>query len=143
MTAVARTRSAPDYVLLNGVDEPPPPVARTFRTGPLSVVLDGVDLRYVRLGDVEVVRRLYAAVRDRDWNTIFGTPSEIEFDDRGDSFDVRFSVRHVSHDIDFTWKGTIAGDTDGRISYAFAGTGQRASSTTASASVSCTLSARR
>ena len=124
MTAVGRRRSMPDHVLMHGVDAPPS-VPRTLRAGPVSVELDGVDLRYVRAGGVEVVRRVYATVRDRNWNTILGTPSEIEVDDRGDSFDVRFSLRHVSDDIDFTWDGAIAGDADGRVSFAFDGTAQR------------------
>jgi hypothetical protein len=99
----------------------PPQHLRTLRAGPLTAELDGVDLRYVRAGTVEVVRRIYAAVRDRNWNTIAGVPSEIEVDDRGNSFGVRFSVRHVSHDLDFVWEGAITGDGDGRITFSFDG----------------------
>jgi hypothetical protein len=96
-----------------------------LRAGPLSVALDGIDLRYVRAGSIEIVRRVYAAVRDRNWNTIPGVPSELEVDDRGDSFDVRFHVRHVSHDVDFAWDGTIAGGADGRISLSLDGVAGR------------------
>ncbi|MGD9714860.1 MAG: hypothetical protein AB7V46_22785, partial [Thermomicrobiales bacterium] len=45
----------------------PLPARRTLYAGPLSAVLEGGDLRYVRLGDVEIVRRLYIAIRDRNW----------------------------------------------------------------------------
>jgi hypothetical protein len=106
--------------LLHGAEDLPQHL-RPLRAGPLSAVLDGVDLRYVRVGTVEVARRIYAAVRDRNWNTIVGVPSEIEVDDRGDSFGVRFSVRHVSHDIDFVWEGAITGGADGRITFSFDG----------------------
>ena len=51
-----------------------------MRAGPLTAVLDGVDLRYVRLGDTELVRRIYVAVRDRNWNTIPGVASEVEIE---------------------------------------------------------------
>lgn len=112
------------HALLHGVDAPPNDL-RTLRAGPVSVVLDGIDVRYVRARTVEVVRRIYAAVRDQNWNTIPGVPSEIEVNDRGDSFDVSFSLRHVSNDIDFVWDGAIAGDADGRISYSFDGTARR------------------
>jgi D-apionolactonase len=79
----------------------------------LSAVLDGADLRYVKAGDVEIVRRIYAAVRDREWNTIPGETLAYEFDDLGDSFSVRFTIRHSSHDLAFTWDGGIEGRPDG------------------------------
>ncbi len=44
----------------------PSPRARTLRAGPLSVDFEFGELRYVRLGDREVVRRIYVAVRDRN-----------------------------------------------------------------------------
>ena len=98
---------------------------RWLRAGPLSVALDGVDLRYVRLGEVEVVRRIYVAVRDRNWNTIPGVASDLEVDEHDDSFEARFSVRHESHDIAFSWNGSISGTPDGRISFSMDGHGER------------------
>ena len=114
----------PRYALWHGVDAPPPEL-RTLRAGPLTVALDGVDLRYVRVGRLELVRRVYAAVRDRNWNTIDGVASEIAVDDRGDSFDVRFSVRHQKGDLDFAWDGLISGSVDGRITFALDGVAGR------------------
>jgi hypothetical protein len=104
----------PDYAVLHGVDASPQDL-RILRAGLLTVALDGIDVRYVRAGTVEVVRRIYAAVRDRNWNTVPGRVSDLEIDDRGDSFDVRYHVHHVSQDVDFAWDGLIAGDADGRL----------------------------
>src|SRR3954465_14117255 len=98
---------------------------RWLRAGPLTVVLDGVDLRYVRLGEVEVVRRIYVAVRDRNWNTIPGVVSELEVDQGEDAFEARFSVRHESHDTAFSWNGSIPGTPDGRISFSMDGRAER------------------
>src|SRR5262249_18052927 len=98
---------------------------RWLRAGPLVAALDGVDLRYVKLGEVELVRRIYVAVRDHNWNTIPGVTSEIEVDERQDSFPTRFSVRHESHDPAFAWHGSIAGSADGRITFAMDGRGER------------------
>jgi hypothetical protein len=98
---------------------------QTLRAGPLTAVLDGVDLRYVKLGELELVRRIYVAVRDRNWNTIPGVASGIEIDEREDSFEARFSVRHTSHDTDFSWHGTISGTPAGRIAFAMEGRGER------------------
>ena len=103
----------------------PPPQLRELRAGPLSVVLDGVDLRYVRHGEVELVRRIYVAVRDRNWNTIPGVASDVAVDARADSFDVRFGVRHSSRDTGFSWEGSIAGTQEGLISFRMDGAGER------------------
>ena len=111
------------YTAWHGVDTPPQELRRLL-AGPLSCALDGVDLRYIRVGGVEVVRRIYAAVRDRNWNTIPGVPSEIQVDDGGDHFEVRFSVRHLSTDIDFVWSGVLSGTPSGRISFALDGTAE-------------------
>jgi D-apionolactonase len=103
----------------------PPQDLRILCAGPLTVALDGIDLRYVRAGKVEVVRRIYAAVRDRNWNTVPGRVSGLEIDDRGDSFEIRYRVHHVSRDVDFAWGGLIAGDADGRISLVLDGAAGR------------------
>src|ERR1700761_2430599 len=112
-------------VALHGRPEPlqaPTPL----RAGPVTAALDGVDLRYVRIGEVELVRRIYVAVRDRNWNTIPGVASEVSVDQGDDAFAVRFSVRHTSHDTDFSWHGSITGRADGTITFAMDGRGERA-----------------
>jgi len=43
-----------------------PPGRRGLRAGPLSVVFDAGDLRYIKLGEGEVIRCIYAAVREKD-----------------------------------------------------------------------------
>ena len=110
--STAATRLA----LLHGTTEAPPPML-ALRAGQTTALLDGIDLRYVRAGRTELVRRVYVAVRDRNWQTIPAVVSDLEIDDRGDSFDVSFTARHSSHDIEFSWRGTVTGAADGRIVY--------------------------
>ncbi|MBV9605654.1 MAG: hypothetical protein JO027_11120, partial [Solirubrobacterales bacterium] len=111
-------------VLLHGHDAPPQEL-RTVRAGPLSAVLDGVDIRYVRLGDVELVRRIYVAVRDRNWNTIPGVCTAYELETSEDAFAARFTVRHTSPEVDFLWHGEIVGSEDGRIVVSMDGRAER------------------
>jgi D-apionolactonase len=111
-------------LLLHGRDEPLQEL-RPLRAGPLQAMLDGVDLRYVRLGEIELVRRIYVAVRDRNWNTIPGVVSEVDAREREDAFEVSFRVRHASHDTDFSWEGTISGTADGRITFRMDGHAER------------------
>ncbi len=93
-----------------------------LRAGPLLVELHGPDLRYARSARNEVVRRVYMAIRDLNWNTLPVELGELDVDDRGDEFSVRFSARNTQDDIDFSWTGTIEGTRDGAISYAMDGT---------------------
>jgi D-apionolactonase len=92
-----------------------PPLA--LRAGPLTALLDGPDLRHVRLGGVELVQRVYIAVRDAPWNTIPADYSEWQRDVDADRFSIRFRARHRHEDIDFEWVGRIEGTPDGRITY--------------------------
>jgi hypothetical protein len=48
------------------------PSRRPLQAGPLSLEYEDGELRYVRLGGREVIRRWYVAVRDRNWGTVPG-----------------------------------------------------------------------
>ena len=43
--------------------------SRVLRAGPLTVELDSGNLRYIRIGGVEVLRALAFLVRDENWGT--------------------------------------------------------------------------
>ena len=93
----------------------PLPQRHDLRAGPLTAVLEGGDLRYVKLGGETVVLRLYAAIRDRNWNTIEPRFLSYELDRGDDGFSVRFVAENVSNDVDFEWQGSITGTPDGVI----------------------------
>ena len=106
--------------LLHGTTAPLPEL-RVLHAGSARVLLDGIDLRYVCIGRTELVRRIYVAVRDRNWNTVPGEVSELEVEEGDESFELRFSVRHRAHDLDFAWRGSVNGDATGRIAYSLDG----------------------
>jgi hypothetical protein len=111
-------------LLLHGDPEPPrEPVE--LRAGPLTCELDGLDLRYVRLGDLEILRRLHATVRTPRWDTIPGTAYTLETRAEDDSFAVELAVRHDGEDIAFSWQGSFTGDSGGRIEAVFDGRADR------------------
>ncbi len=116
---------APDRLrLLHGTDAPFPEM-RSLRAGPVTMLLDGIDLRYLRIGGTELVRRVYSAVRDVDWDTVPGVVSGLRVDERERSFRVEFDVRHDRGDVVFTWHGTIEGDESGRVEYSFDGQAEK------------------
>ncbi len=104
----------------------PPVETRALRAGPVTAQLDGGDLRYVRIGRVELVRRVYVAVRDLNWNTIAAQLSAVAVDARDDRFEVRFEARHRQGAIDVSWRGVITGSPDGSIRYTMDGVANKA-----------------
>jgi hypothetical protein len=108
------------YEVWHGRAEPPPET-HELRAGPVTALLEGPDLRHVRLGAVELAQRIYMAVRDEGWNTVPGTYSDLQLDIDEDHFRVELVGRHRYGDLDYEWKGTIIGTPDGTISYAMEG----------------------
>lgn len=98
---------------------------RPLRAGPVTLFLDGIDLRYISIGGTELVRRVYTAVRDVDWDTVPGVVSGFELEESDGGFRVEFDVRHARREIDFAWHGTIAGDENGRVEFVFDGVAER------------------
>jgi hypothetical protein len=114
-------RTLTRYQLLYGVDKPQTETYE-LRAGPVTALLDGIDLRYVKLGSLEMVRRIYVAVRDQNWNTIPGTYHMHKVEQGEDSFTVEFEVEHHALAIAFAWHGRIVGMSDGHIRYELDGT---------------------
>ena len=104
----------PPRVLRYGKNEPLPD-RRLLRAGPVTAVFEAGDLRYVKLGDREIVRRVYVAVRDQNWDTILPRLRHLKIDQAEKSFRVTFDCEHRRGAIDFFWTGTMTGDERGTI----------------------------
>jgi D-apionolactonase len=105
-----------EYQFWYGTDRPPAET-RELRAGRVTALMDGIDLRYIRLGSLEMVRRVYVAARDQNWNTIPGQYHIDKIEQQADSFRVEFEVEHRSHDLHFAWRGRIIGSSRGQIRY--------------------------
>ena len=95
----------------------PPPAPDRLRAGPLTMEFETTSgfLRRIRLGDIEVLRGIYAAVRDPNWGTV---PPELRLTERhvgDDSFYLAFACVHRRQEIDFFWRGVIDGRADGTV----------------------------
>jgi hypothetical protein len=104
----------PKNVLYYGKEEPLPE-QKTLRAGPLSLIYEAGDLRYIRLGTHEILRRVYVAIRDHNWGTVAPILSNINMEIDQDSFRISYDVENKEDDIDFFWRGTITGDANGTI----------------------------
>ena len=92
-----------------------------LRAGPLAMLYESGDLRYIRLGDQEIVRRIYVAIRDRNWDTVLPKITNVQMDIAKNSFSICYDVENREGAIDFSWKGTITGSSDGKLSFTMDG----------------------
>jgi D-apionolactonase len=106
--------------ILCGADQPPEDALRV-RAGDLSAEFAAGGLRYLRMGDIEVARRIVVAVRDEAWNTVPGVLSGVRIHQTGDEFRITFSSRHEADELCFIWKGRIGGTADGSCSFSMDG----------------------
>lgn len=88
-----------------------------LRAGPLNLLFENGDLRYIKFGEREIVRRVYFAVRDRNWNTVPTILEKVEVNQKEDNFFALLQSRNYSREVDFKWKGCIEGKSDGTIAY--------------------------
>lgn len=89
--------------------------------GPFTLMFENGDLRYVRLGEHEVIRRVYVAVRDHNWRTIEGKLANLSLDRTESGFEIRYDMMHCDGGIDFAWSAKITGEPAGKIRFEMSG----------------------
>jgi D-apionolactonase len=114
--------SSSKSVLYYGLEKPLP-AAMPLRAGPLTMVFepDTAVLRHIRLGDFEVCRAIYAAVRDEKWSTVVPQIGNLQPKMDKDCFELNFDVRCEREGIRYGWRGHISGAFNGQITYSFDG----------------------
>jgi len=117
----------PRSVLYYGSEEPlPEPIE--LRAGPLAMIFEtgNAFLRYIRLGNREILRGIYVAVRDRNWGTVPPKVLNLKTEIEGASFQLHFDVECKEGDIDFRWRGSITGSEQGSVEFSMNGTARSA-----------------
>jgi D-apionolactonase len=90
--------------------------------GPLSVELDNGNLRYLRVGGVEVLRALAFLVRDENWGTYIPMLSDLVVDQRSDGFSVSYRAHCKHADQELSVDARIEGRSDGSLEFTGAAT---------------------
>ena len=80
-------------------------------------------LRRVKTSGVEVIRSIYGAVRDKNWDTIEPRLKIERVEQGDDSFCLEFAAHHEDEPIRFSWKGVIEG-RGGVLEFRFDGRAQ-------------------
>ena len=118
----AAARGAPvDDSILYG-EEREPAVAEYLRAGPISLKFQDGELRYLHVGDREIVRRVYFGVRDTRYDTVMPKFSKVDVQKGRESFKITLQAA-CSNDLigRYSWQALIEGTAEGRISFAVAG----------------------
>jgi hypothetical protein len=93
-----------------------------LRAGPIRAKFQDGQLRYLRAGDREIVRRVYFAVRDGNWATIPPRFTQASIRQTSDSFEIDLAAECRRGPVNYKWTGQIKGTPDGKITYHAEGT---------------------
>jgi len=99
----------------------PLPERHHLRAGELEMIYEEGFLRYLTAGGVEVLRMIYHAVRDHNWDTIPGQLENEELDIGEDRFEIRYDSVHRQGDIHFVWHCRVVGEADGSVLFEIRG----------------------
>ncbi|MHB1458892.1 MAG: hypothetical protein ACYC0V_18430 [Armatimonadota bacterium] len=109
-----------DIVLYGALRKPS--VIHHLHAGPVSVKFQDGELRYLYVGEKEIIRRVYFGVRDSRWDTVMPELSNIDVQQDDTSFDISFDAVCTNDEADYGWHGEIHGNADGTIIFTVDGT---------------------
>jgi hypothetical protein len=88
------------------------PEQTKLKAGELDLIYENGAIRRIRLGDTEIIRMIYAAVRDRDWETIEPKIEAETIKTEVASFEISLKVRYQAGPIDFYAEYQISGSNN-------------------------------
>ena len=103
-------------IILTGTEQTDE-VGRILHAGPLSVELDGGNLRYLRLNGIEVLRAIAFLVRDENWGTYVPAISDMTITQRDDGFSVAYEAICSRADQSIAYAARIEGRADGTLDF--------------------------
>ncbi|MCC6367757.1 MAG: hypothetical protein IT165_29895 [Bryobacterales bacterium] len=106
----------------NGRDLPPGEQLE-LAAGPMTMIFEPslAFLRSLRFADAEVIRGVYAAVRDRNWGTVTPQVRNLQLEKSAGGFRLSFDVECKQPPMDFVWRGLITGDASSRVRFRMEG----------------------
>ena len=92
-----------------------------LKAGALSMIYENGNLRRISLGNYEIIRMIYPAVRDPFWLTIPTVISEEEIITHRDSFIINYLCNYEFKDIKFRARTKIEGFSDSSLIFSYNG----------------------
>jgi hypothetical protein len=94
------------------------PVSRKLRAGALTAELDNGMLRYIRIGDAEVLRAIAFLVRDENWGTFAPRIENLKVEESADRFSVTYEATCADAKRSIRYQAVITGSAAGKLSFA-------------------------
>ena len=91
------------------------------QAGPVQFVFENGMIKHVRLGGIELVRRVYFGVRDDEWDTIYPVFSDVMIQKGPKAFHTSFKATCKKGAVHYIWEGSIAAEADGTIRFTTTG----------------------
>jgi len=98
--------------------EVPEPKVRTLRAGALSAMFDNGALRYIKLGEIEVLRAIAFLVRDENWGTFTPEISNLKVRQGKSDFRVTYDARCKDAKRSLSYQAEISCGADGALTFA-------------------------
>ena len=92
--------------------EQPDVVGRILHAGPMQVEFNNGQLRYLKVGGVEVLRAVGFLVRDENWGTYTPLIRELRIDQRSDGFSLSFDALCSRPDQEVGARQRLAGEDE-------------------------------
>ncbi|MFH0759517.1 MAG: hypothetical protein V2B15_19675 [Bacteroidota bacterium] len=99
------------------------PEQTELRAGELRLLYENGAIRRIKLGNTEIIRMVYPAVRDRNWETIEPNTESESVTIEETSFGIKLKARYQSGPIDFSADYHISGDSN-KIRFSMEGKAQ-------------------
>jgi hypothetical protein len=103
----------PQLLLHGSVERQPDPVQ--LQAGYLTLQYEAGFLRYIKVGETEVLRMINYNIRDHNWVTIPMTISDEKIEQSSNGFRISYQSECDMGDIKYRWKCLIQGDEDSTI----------------------------
>ena len=97
------------------------PKQTCLRAGKLTMIYENGSLRTISVGEFEIVRMIYAAVRGKAWLTTEPEITDEEIDIQENSFQIKYNCHYRLLDIDFIATYSIKGDVDNSVIFEMEG----------------------
>ncbi|WP_020528123.1 hypothetical protein [Flexithrix dorotheae] len=107
-------------ILYYGNEKPLKP-ARELRAGGFRMVYENGFLRYIKLGNSEVLRMIYFALRDQNWDTIEGQIEHEKILAHDQSFSISYEWHSRNPAFPFVWNCQLKGKEIGEIIFEIKG----------------------
>jgi D-apionolactonase len=93
----------------------------TLHAGPLKMMYERGAIRYIRYGKTEILRSVYAAIRNKDWDTVEPVIMRENIAKKEHSFVIDLEVEYRLEDVYFVSNYTFTGSESGKLRFEMKG----------------------